>query len=195
MKVFKFALVTFSLIGLVACGGGNKNAGAPQNLQNVDYPEWVMKGGGAYGGEDGRVFYGVGMVSGVKNPGFARDAADTKARADLGKIFGTYTASLMKMYMASTTAGDMSASSEEQHMEQAIKSFSAQDLAGVTIAHRWVHPTDGSWYALARLDMEGFGNNLEKIKELTSEVRDYVRKNAEKAQMDLEKEEAARATP
>ena len=98
----------------------------------------------------------------------------------------------MKDYMASTTAGDMSASSEEQHVEQAIKSFSAVTLSGVQIVDHWFHP-DGTVYALAQLDLEGFTNNLDKMNELNGQVRDYVRKNAEKVHMDLEQEEAKRA--
>ena len=61
---------------------------------------------------------------------------------------------IMKDYMASTTAGDMSASSEEQHVEQAIKTFSAQTLSGVQIVDHWYHPVDGTVFALAQLDLE-----------------------------------------
>ena len=133
-------------------------------------------------------FYGVGSVSGIKNHALARNTADNRARAEITKIFETYSASLMKDYMASTTAGDMSASSEEQHVEQAIKTFSASTLSGVQIVDHWVHP-DGTWYALAQLDLESFTKNLQKMKELNAEVRDYVRKNAERVHMDLEREE------
>ena len=181
-------------VALVACGG-DKNNSAPSNMQGVDYPEWVTKGSGAFGGEQGRVFYGVGEVSGIKNHALARSTADNRARAEIAKIFETYTASLMKDYMASTTAGDMSASSEEQHVEQAIKTFSAQTLSGVQIVDHWFHPTDGSVYALARLDLEAFKDSLDKMKELDAKVRDYVRQNAEKAHMDLEQEEAKHQQP
>jgi len=190
MKAFtKYLLMSVAVLGLVACGG---KSGEPQQLQGVEYPDWVMKGSGAFGGEAGRVFYGVGSVSGIKNMALARTTADNRARAEIAKTFETYSASLMKDYMASTTAGDMSASSEEQHMEQAIKTFSAVTLSGVQIVDHWVHPTDGTWFALAQLDLETFTNNLGKMKELNSQVKDYVRKNAEKSHMDLEKEEAKR---
>ena len=108
------------------------------------------------------------------------------------QILEVYSASLMKDYMASTTAGDMSASSEEQHVEQAIKTFSAVTLSGVQVVNHWFHP-DGTVYALAQLDLENFTNSLQKMNELNGQVRDYVRKNAEKAHMDLEQEEAKHA--
>ena len=193
MKTAALVIMSVAAIGLaVGCGGEKQTEGdAPAHFKGIDYPEWVMKGSGAFGGEAGRVFYGVGSVSGIKNHALARTTADNRARAEIAKIFEVYSASLMKDYMASTTAGDMSASSEEQHVEQAIKTFSATTLSGVQIVDHWFHP-DGTVYALAQLDLENFTNNLDKMKELNAQVRDYVKKNAEKAHMDLEGEEAKR---
>jgi hypothetical protein len=186
----KFLVMVAVSTALVACGGGKKEDN--HGMEGVNYPEWVMKGSGAFGGERGRVFYGVGSVSGIKNHALARTTSDNRARAEIAKIFETYSASLMKDYMASTTAGDMKASSEEQHVEQAIKTFSAVTLSGVQIVDHWIHP-DGTVYALAQLDLASFKDNIDKAKELSGAVRDYVRKNAEKAHMDLEKEEEKRA--
>ena len=187
----------------VACGvlsltlgacGGRKVGDAPKALQGIDYPDWVTKGSGAFNNKDaGRVFYGVGQVSGIKNASLARTTADNRARAEISKIFETYSASLMKDYMASTTAGDQSASSEEQHVEQAVKTFSAATLSGVQVVDHWFHPTDGSVYALAKLDLENFTENLAKMNELNAKVRDYVRQNATKAHDDLAAEEAKHA--
>ncbi|MBI3178741.1 MAG: LPP20 family lipoprotein [Deltaproteobacteria bacterium] len=191
MKAVKILAVVAVGALAVACGGGPQKEvvkNEPSNLKGIDYPEWVTKGSGAFGGEQGRVFYGVGSASGIKNHALARTTSDNRARAEIAKIFEVYSASLMKDYMASTTAGDMTASSEEQHVEQAIKTFSAQTLSGVQVVDHWFHP-DGTVYALAQLDLEGFTNNLDKMKELNSKVRDYVRKNAGRVHMDLEKEE------
>jgi len=194
MKTRTIATV-FASLAMLAFGACSHPAAssAPPSLQGINYPDWVTKGSGAFGGEAGRVFYGVGSVSGIKNAALARTTADNRARAEIAKIFETYSASLMKDYAASTTAGDMSASSEEQHVEQAIKTFSASTLSGVQVVDHWYHPTDGTVYALARLDLKAFTDNLDKMKELNGQVRDYVRKNAEKVHMDLEKEEEKHA--
>lgn len=171
------------------CASSNSN-GAPAHLQNIEYPDWVTKGSGAFGGEKGKAFYGVGLASGIKNLALARTTSDNRARSEIAKIFNTYSASLMKDYMASTTAGDGTASSEEQHVEQAIKTFSATTLSGVEIVDHWFHPSDGSVYALARLDLNAFTDSLSKMNELNDKVRDYVRKNADRAYASLESEEA-----
>ena len=91
--------------------------------------------------------------------------------------------------MASTTAGDMSASSEEQHVEQALKTYSNMELSGAMIVDHWVD-NDGTEYALAQLDMEQFKNGMDKMKELNAKVRDAVRANADKAFDELNAEEA-----
>ncbi len=121
--------------------------------------------------------------------------AANRARNEIAKIFNVYSASLMKDYMASTTAGDMSASSEEQHVEQAIKTFVAEELSGIEIHEYWFHPDGENIYALARMDLEKFSDAFGKMKELSAQVRDYVRKNAERVHMDLEKEEEKHANP
>ena len=94
----------------------------------------------------------------------------------------------MKDYMASTTAGDMEASSEEQHVEGTIKTVAKETMSGVQVIDHWLHP-NGTVYALAELDLTSFTNNLEKMKELNTKVRDYVRMNAKSSFMDLESEE------
>ena len=186
--VFKSMMIASLAIFAAACGG-KKEGDAPSAMQGMDYPEWVVKGSGAFGGEAGRVFYGVGMVSNMKNPALARTTADNRARAEIAKIFETYSASLMKDYMASTNAGDPNTTSEEQHVEQAIKTFSAATLSGVQVVDHWFNQKDGSVFALARLDLQSFKDNVGKMNELNAAVKDYVKKNAEKAHMDLEKEE------
>ena len=186
------AVALVGSMGMVAVGcGGRKMGEAPANLKGIDFPDWVVKGSGAFSNNDKeRVFYGVGQVSGIKNMSLARSTADNRARAEIGKIFETYSASLMKDYAASTTAGDQTVAAEEQHVEQAIKTFSAATLNGVQVVDHWFHPTDGSIYALASLDLAAFTDSMNKAKDLNARVRDYVRANAEKAHADLEKEEA-----
>lgn len=190
----RLALVLMVAAPMSACGGGggtNQGQLAP-NSPVVEYPEWVNKGSGAFGGEK-KVFYGVGSASGIRNHSLARSTADNRARAEISKVFETYTASLMKDYSASVTAGDFSASSEEQLVTQAIKTFSANTLNGVEVVDHWIHPTDGTIYALARLDIQGFMDQISKAKELNAKVKEAVQRAAERSFADLEAEEAKHA--
>lgn len=192
MKRFA-VMMAFAALPLAACGGPKTNEGVTSpNTPAVEYPEWVMKGSGAFGGEK-KVFYAVGAKSGIRNPALLRSAADNRSRAEMQKIFETYSASLMKDYAASTTAGDFSASSEEQHVEEAVKTFAAGTLNGVQVVDHWIHPVDGTMYSLARLDLDGFMDMIDTAKELGEKVKDRVKRAAEKSFADLEREEAKRA--
>ena len=158
-------------------------------LQSLGAPDWVVKGSGAFTGDKGKVFYGIGSASNIQNTSLLRSSSENRARNEVAKIFQVYTASLMKDYMASTSAGQANVSSEEQHVEQAIKTVTATTLSGVEIIDHWQHPATGELYSLARLDLEKFKENLEKAKELNSQARDYIRKNADRLHNELEKEE------
>ena len=173
------ALALVLLIGLTACGGP---------------PNWVKKGSGAFNEKSDKSFYGVGSVVGVRNEPLAWDTAENRSRAEIAKTFETYTAYLMRDYAASTTAGDFSRNSEEQNIERAVKTFSAVTLNGVKPMDRYKDEKSGTYYVLTKLSLEDMKNNLEQAKELNSQVRDFVRKNADRLFDRLETEEDKRAT-
>jgi len=166
------------VISLVACGGA---------------PKWVAQGSSAMSTKDEKSFYGVGSVIGIKNEPLAWDAAENRARAEIAKNFQTYTAYLMRDYAASTNANDFTKSAEEQNVERAIKTFSAVTLNGVRPIDRYKDEETGTYYVLAKLDLKDMKNRLEESKELNAEVRDFVRKNADRLFDKLEKEEAQQA--
>ena len=172
------ALMLVLLIGLTACGGP---------------PNWVKKGSGAFNEKSDKSFYGVGSVVGVRNEPLAWDTAENRSRAEIAKTFEAYTAYLMRDYAASTTAGDFSRNSEEQNIERAVKTFSAVTLNGVKPMDRYKDEKSGTYYVLTKLSLEDMKNNLEQAKELNSQVRDFVRKNADRLFDRLEKEEDKRA--
>ena len=173
-QVLRASLAIILLIGLVACGGT---------------PKWVTQGSGALNSKDDKAFYGVGSIIGIKNEPLAWDAAENRARAEIAKNFQTYTAYLMKDYAASTTANDFTKSTEEQNVERAIKTFSAVTLNGVRPVERYKDKDSGTYYVLAKLDLKDVKSKLEESKELNAEVRDFVRKNADRLFDKLEKEE------
>lgn len=129
----------------------------------------------------------------MRNEPLAWDTAENRSRAEIAKTFETYTAYLMRDYAASTTAGDFSRNSEEQNIERAVKTFSAVTLNGVKPMDRYKDEKSGTYYVLTKLSLEDMKNNLEQAKELNSQVRDFVRKNADRLFDRLEKEEDKRA--
>lgn len=171
-------LAVLLLIGLAACGGP---------------PKWVEKGSGAFNEKDQKAFYGVGSVVGVRNEPLAWDTAENRARAEIAKTFETYTGYLMRDYAASTTAGDFTRNTEEQNVERAIKTVTTATLSGVRPLERYKDEKTSTYYVLAKLSLEDMKNNLEQARELNAQVRDFVRKNADRLFERLEKEEERRS--
>ncbi len=108
----------------------------------------------------------------------------------MARIFETYTAALMKDYAASTMAGDPKETSEEQHVEQTIKTFTKAELAGVEIIDHWKDPESEELFSLARMDLSTFEEYLKKGGDLSEAVRQSIVERAEKAFADLAEEEA-----
>ncbi len=169
---------------------------AAPSLRGGKMPDWVREGSGAFSDSGKEVFYGVGAIVGVQNEPMARTAAENRARAEVGKIFETYTASLMKDYMASTAGGAAitaeTPTSEEQHIEQSIKTFSSATLSGVVIVDHWIDVESATHYALARLDLESFKNSLERMQQLNSQTRQFIRENADRSFAEMAQEEERR---
>ncbi|MDE2490279.1 MAG: hypothetical protein KGM24_05490 [Elusimicrobia bacterium] len=183
----RLSMSAFALVAIVALGAcSHKVSPIAQNA-----PDWVNKGTGAFKDQAGKpVFYGVGIVSGVRNRALAVTAADDRGRAEIAKIMNSYVTVLTKDYMASTTAGDMTKSSEEQMVSQTMKNFAKFTLHGAMPVDHWKDPSDGTMFSLVKLDMGAVQQSLNDSKELDSKVRDYVKANAEKAFDELSAEEA-----
>jgi hypothetical protein len=116
----------------------------------------VNRGSAAIIGETGRIFYGMGMAGGIKNPSLLRMTADNRARAEVAKQFEVFTASLMKDYMDSTGA---------QQVEQAIKTLTKKSLKGSEIVDRYIDK-DGTMYALAQVDLKRVETVIKQAEEM-----------------------------
>jgi hypothetical protein len=180
-------VVALGAVG-TACGGGD----ALTATTSSGAPAWVLKGSGAFTGDRGKAFYGVGSAPKMIDVSMQRDRAGNRARRAILQIFNTYIAYMMKDYARSTTAGDMSKESYEADVLQVQKTISIGDLNGAQIVDTWKDPADGTVYSLAVLDLAATADILAGKQELDAKLRDYVRANAAKSFDDLEKEEAKR---
>jgi hypothetical protein len=189
-RIPAFAAIALAVV-LSACAA--KNPPAAPIAQNA--PEWVNKGSGAFKDQTGKpVFWGVGIAQGIRNRALSVTAADDRGRAEIAKIMNSYVTVLTKDYMASVTAGAMDKSSEEQMVSQTLKNFAKFTLHGSMPVDHWKDPSDGTMFALVKLDMAAVQQSLADSKELDSKVRDYVKANAEKAFDELSAEEAKTRT-
>ncbi|MCB9556575.1 MAG: LPP20 family lipoprotein [Deltaproteobacteria bacterium] len=187
MKAALFALATLSVI--VGCGPSMPGPSDPLHGVTPDgKPRWVTRGSGAFDSANGKAFFGVGIVAGIRNPALSRQTADNRARGEIAKMFDVYIAAMMKDYQRSTTAGDFKASAEEQDVVSAQKTITEVTLRGVEMRDHWTDPADGSLYALAVLDLNAMMKTLDDAHNLNDKVRTFVRANARKAFNDLDAE-------
>ena len=179
-----YVAVVFIVSGLLLWGGCQKKP-KPSADTAIKGPRWVVLGSGAFEDQGNKVFYGVGLASGITNKALLRQTADNRARAEIAKILQTYISALGKDYMASTISSDMKKASEEQHVESALKTFTKTTVRGAQIVDRWVDPADKVMYSLCKLDLLQFKEALHDHKDLDSKIRDFVRKNADKLHLEL----------
>lgn len=182
--------MAFAVVG--GCSSNKPMAdGATKPIQAVNSPEWVLKGSGAFKGDQGKAFYGVGSAMGMSNTSLMRTTADNRARNDMAKIFSTYSASLSKDYQLSQTAtvGGKGPSEDVQRVENAIKTVTTATVSGCEIVDHWQNPETGEIFSLARLDLKTFSDSLEAAKELNAKAKEYLKSNSDRAFDDLAKEE------
>jgi len=153
-------------------------------------PKWVKTG--SYKPDEAKAFYSMGEVMGIRNEPLAWDAAENRARAQMVKILSTYTAYLMRDYAASTAGAGLTKTAEEQHVEVATKTFAAATLNGVRAVDRYKDEKKGIYYVVVKMQLDDVKDMLTQSTELNSQMRDYVRKNADRAFERLEKEEQKR---
>ena len=153
-------------------------------------PKWVKTG--SYKPDEAKAFYSMGEVMGIRNEPLAWDAAENRARAQMVKILSTYTAYLMRDYAASTAGAGLTKTAEEQHVEVATKTFAAATLNGVRAVDRYKDEKKGIYYVVVKMELDDVKDMLTQSTELNSQMRDYVRKNADRAFERLEKEEQKR---
>ena len=174
-----YAAVGLALfVGLLSSGC----ASAPKNTR----PDWVMKGNGAFQGEK-KTLYGVGLAENITSEALRRTTADNRAVAEISRQLSTISTSLMRDYMSSASATEQEKASGEQYVENTAKTFTSNTMSGVKIMDRW---DDGKvTYSLAALNLDDLQRMADNVQELSAQVKEHIKANAEKAFDKLEAEQ------
>ncbi len=170
-------LILAGTLALSAC------AGPTSALDGA--PSWVVKGNGAYPGDHGKIFRGVGISDPNGSASMARTVADTRARAEIASVMNTYVERLVKAYQESTQAAG-----QTQNVGQAtdaLKSFTKAQLSGAEVVDHWISK-DGTTYSLAELDFTSYKDSVGKANEMSNQLRDAVKARADSAFDELNKE-------
>lgn len=199
------------LLSLAASAGGCAHATGnfAQELAQVPYPDWVLRGSGPAHAGQARCFFGLGQVTGMRNAALARSTADNRARSELGRAFELFAASVLAAWVteqdaqagkAGAGAGaevgprggvTLVAQPAEVGSEQVVKVMAAVALPSVQVVEHWTHPDDGAIFSLARLQLEQLTDGIGRARELSPQLRSWLQQHLA-AQHDVLAEEKLR---
>jgi len=173
MKVFTVLLLCVALALFAGCSSKTKLvAGAP---------DWVNLGSGAFDDAGAKIFYGVGVVTGISSPSLQRETAEQRARAEIARQLNTFVTDLYRDYQVATDVRAGQPAQEEQHIDLTLKSLAEVTVRGARVVEFWRQPETDTIYALAKMDVVGFKSAVEEMGTLDPGFRGYVRDHAEQA--------------
>jgi len=170
-QIVVVALVV-ALLGSLGCSSKHKLvAGAP---------DWVNQGSGAFDDDGSRVFYGVGAVAGISSQTLAVQAADQRARGDIARQLETLVSGLSRDYQSATSAQGAKPGTEEQQLEQSLKTVTEVSVRGSRIVDHWKDPETNTVYSLVKLDLDSFKAAISQLDAVDPAKRGFMSENAEK---------------
>ena len=185
-----FAMAVSVMVCSGCAGTRPKPPASVVHQELASAPCWVTKGGGCYFKEAERAKYvcGVGSVGGTRNVGLAREAAMGRARTEIARSLAVRVASMLKDYQATTTGGAEfgTSAADEQHIADVSKQITDMTLSGTEIVDSWIS-SSGTYYALCRLDVDGFKDTVRRMTALSESVRQAVVDRADKAFEELDR--------
>jgi hypothetical protein len=186
-----FAMAVAALIGS-GCAGTKPKPPATVVKQELEgAPCWVAKGGGCYfknDAERAKYICGVGLVGGTRNVGLAREAAMGRGRTEIARSLAVRVTSMLKDYQATTTGGVEfgTSAADEQHIVDVSKQITDMTLSGTEIVDSWISDS-GTYYALCRLNVDGFKDTVRRMTALSESVRQAVVDRADQAFEELDR--------
>jgi len=165
--------IALSCLLAAACGGSAEHAASNHSLAGA--PAWVTGDCRKhFANPPDPIICGVGMVSDIKSPSLARNAAMGRGRTEIARYLQVRVKSILSDYQAQ--AGDVG----EQVIEENSKQITDVTLSGTRMADYWTSP-DGSYYALMTLGLTEFKSSVEQVQGISEPVRQVVLQNATKA--------------
>ena len=175
-------LVMGGLLAGCASGGGSTASG---NLAS-GAPAWVNTNGLS----DSRCHHGnicgVDLASGIDDKSLAMDTADNRARFKVAQVLKDKVSGIADDLRAQEAAGHTYSGRDP---ELGIKNFQHDfvdlTLTGANIIDRWRDSKTGDIYSLCLLDVKSMQETLDKISNLSTEMRHRIRKDMTKSLHEL----------
>jgi len=172
---FLLLVITVALIWslLPGCGGGEPAQEVetdPERYIDPRFegaPSWVIKGRG----DNADLIYGVGTFSGVRDIGLATDAAMARARNQIVLNLQAEVRSLLESGQIQTDDGV--AFDAVQEVSNTVAQVGNMNISGAMMEDKWLSSSNELW-VLASIDMEAFGQQLDKVQQLSGRMREEI---------------------
>ena len=168
-------------------------------------PEWVQKGSGAFDGQEGNAFYGVGLAAPSPNQQVQHDVAKMNGRVEIARTQQVYVAELLKLFVREHhDFFDDEYASSVQLYEQAARQVTEATIIGSEMVDSWrdrhgAHGRKGTLYVLmaVRADDKFFDAARRQYAAVMRQHQArLLKKEADAAFIELDKElEKARNNP
>jgi len=172
--ILKNINLSFILLLMVACSGKTL---VESDLGISGAPDWVNEGTQILKDKDGRLFHGVGFAQLMNDESLQIATADNRARAEIARTLSSYMNVVFNDYTASASAGEEQLN--EQDVSRQIKNVTQLNLTGAKIIAHWRHPKNNAIYTLAELDMKYVKSTLDRTEKMNSQLRDFLRSEAD----------------
>lgn len=169
----RYILLLFVTVLMMAgCAGAQKEA--YDEFSSLGEPRWVAAGSGAFEAKEGRVFYGVGVSSDMKNKTLLTQTADDRAKSEVLKVVDAFVRTVINDYRVVNPQADFAA------LEQDMKGVTSILATSVQVVRHWTNPVTGAVYSLARVYLYGFKDDLGEFRNLDEVAGKYIKQNAER---------------
>lgn len=202
-----FSCLVAAVVVVMATNCAHPANNFAQELAQVPYPDWVLRGSGPARSTEVRCFFGVGQVAGMRNAALARSTADNRARSELGRSFELFAASVLAAWAGEQEAQAARAGAgteppprggvtvvaqpAELGSEQLVKVLASVALPAVQVVEHWTHPEDGAIFSLARLELDQLTDGIGRARQLSPQLRTWLQQHLA-AQHDVLAEEKLR---
>jgi hypothetical protein len=155
------------MMGLLVVTGCTGYSLPPLKLQPSTRIDWVRQGSGVYLDAQERVFYGVGVASGLSNALLLRSSADNQAQKQAADILARFVQTL------ADSVGDQAA------IEPSLYALVQDTMADAVIVDHWQNSQTGQFYALCRLTLAAFKRRLSNDGALDNNMRQAMLSHAD----------------
>lgn len=152
------------LFSLAACSGRTK---VDSNLRIKGAPDWVNKGTQVVSDKRGKVIHGVGIAPHMGDLSLQRSTADTRARAEVARVFSVFINDTVQDY--SVTTGSML----DADVERSLKAETSKVLQGAKIIGRWSNKRTKDIYSFAELDTRALDKLISSSAKLDSGFKTF----------------------